>query len=115
MSGPEIQANSIDTILRGAPLRDVSRLVDVLLIMLFGAMPALAARARSRGLRIGTIVAAVALLIAVIQISFQAGWIVAAVAPLVALAAAIVGVAGLAVWRSARARRSLQHAVTRDR
>jgi CHASE2 domain-containing sensor protein len=29
MPGPEVQANAIDTILRGAPLRDVPRLVDI--------------------------------------------------------------------------------------
>jgi CHASE2 domain-containing sensor protein len=108
MPGPEIQANAIDTIMRGAPLRDVSQLVDVLLIVLFGALPALAAQIRSRALRVGAIFASAALLLVVIQVTFQAGWVVAAIAPLVALVAASVGIAALARWRAARAKRSLR-------
>jgi adenylate cyclase len=47
MTGPEIQANSISTVLRDLPLRSVPGWINVVLIILLGAAPALA------GLRFG--------------------------------------------------------------
>ena len=37
---PEVQANAIDTMLRGSPLRDVSRLIDILAILVLASIPA---------------------------------------------------------------------------
>jgi CHASE2 domain-containing sensor protein len=42
MLGPEVQANAISTLLRGAPLRDAPRIVDALLIAALGLVPLLA-------------------------------------------------------------------------
>jgi adenylate cyclase len=109
MPGPEVQANALDTILRGAPLRDVPPLLDILAIVLLAAVPAAASLAGS--LRFAVAVPAAALLFLVaVQLAFGAGRIVAVVTPLVALLVAAVGAASLA---GARTRRARQRAGTR--
>jgi adenylate cyclase len=106
MPGAEVQANALDTMLRGAPLRDASRLVDFLAIVLLACLAAAAALMRSVPAIAAAIVAvAVAFLIAA-QLAFQSGWIVAMVVPLAALVAAAVGVAALGGARLARRRRA---------
>ena len=78
MAGPEIQANAIDTALRGFPLRYASGLVDILLILLLGiTVPVIS-------LRLGPVAAtavAVALGVAylvIAQLLFDAGIVLAA-------------------------------------
>jgi CHASE2 domain-containing sensor protein len=99
---PDLQASAIDTMLRGNPLRDVSRLVDFLAILVVASTAALASLSRSRTLGVVAVVAVAAAFLAVTQLAFQAGWIVAVVAPLTGLAAAVLGVAGLAAARKLR-------------
>ena len=87
MSGPEIEADAIATLMTAAPLRSTSSALDwlaivlaaVILPALAGAAPALAAPRRRAGLAV-----AVALLVSA-QLAFDAGTIVLLVAPLVAL------------------------------
>ena len=43
MPGVEVQANAIDTMLRGEPLRDASSLINILAIILLACLPAVAA------------------------------------------------------------------------
>jgi CHASE2 domain-containing sensor protein len=98
MSGPEIQAQALDTVRRGAPLRDVPRLVDALAIVLLAIVPVMAFSLRRRAVRVGLVLAAGAAFLLAAQLSFDLGRIVAVVPPLVALAASATGVllAGLA-------------------
>ncbi len=92
MAGPEIHANAISTMLGGADLRDVSRVIDLLLIAALGLLPLLAWALRSR-LSAAALVVGAALLFAVAAyLLFASGWIVAAVAPLAALALAALGI-----------------------
>jgi len=85
MPGPEVQANAIDTVLRGFPLHSVPRWVNVLLIVLMGFAVPLAS------LRLGPIAAtllALALGAAFVvgcQLAFNSGWVVQVVYPLGAL------------------------------
>jgi CHASE2 domain-containing sensor protein len=102
ISQPELQANAIDTLLRGSPLRDVSRLVDFLAILVLACVPAVVSLSRSRALNVIAVVGTAAAFVVVAQLAFQAGWIVAVVAPLAALVAAALGVAGLAAARTIR-------------
>jgi CHASE2 domain-containing sensor protein len=102
MRGPEVQANALDTILRGAPRRDVPLLLDVLAIVLLAAAPAAATLIRRPWLAVAAIVAAAVLFLAIVQIAFNAGWIVAVVAPLTGLLVATLGAAGLALARELR-------------
>jgi CHASE2 domain-containing sensor protein len=91
MSGPEINANAISTMLGGSDLRDVSRLVDVLLIVTLGLVSLVAWALRPR-LTAALIVGAALLFAAAAYLLFASGWIVAAVAPLAALALATLGI-----------------------
>jgi CHASE2 domain-containing sensor protein len=105
MSGPEIQANAVDTILRDAPLRDVSRLVDILLLVALGCLPAVVALRRSGRVTAVAIAAGAVLFLVGAQLAFDGGRIVAVVAPLVALLIAAWGVAIVAAARALRRRR----------
>jgi CHASE2 domain-containing sensor protein len=105
MPGAEVQANALDTMLRGQPLRDVPQLIDILLIVLLASVPAVAALKWPAAATAG-VVAALAITLAVAaQLAFQAGWVLAVVVPLAALAAAAVGLAALAAARLVRRRR----------
>lgn len=94
MSGPEIQASEIDTILRGFPLRDAPAWVDVVAICLLGLLPPLL------GLRLPvlwTILGAVALGVLysiATQVAFERGRVLAFVYPVGALALSTVGALG---------------------
>jgi CHASE2 domain-containing sensor protein len=92
MPGPEIQANAISTMLRGAPLRDAPRIVDLLLIAALGLVPLLAWTLRSWPARIAVVLGAALAFLAGAQLLFEGGTIVAVVAPLFALALATLGI-----------------------
>ena len=107
MRGAEVQANALDTILRGAPLRDVPPLLDILAIVLLAAVPAAATLIRRRWLAVAAVAAAAVLFLAIVQIVFNTGWIIAVVVPLAALlTATLVAVvfASAGVLRARRAR-----------
>jgi CHASE2 domain-containing sensor protein len=100
MAGPEVQANAIDAMLRGSPLRDVPQAVDYLAILLLAAIPALAVSlSASRAVRIAAIASGAALFLAAAQLAFHRGWILAVALPLAALAASAACVAALAATR----------------
>ncbi|HEY2643097.1 MAG TPA: CHASE2 domain-containing protein [Galbitalea sp.] len=98
MSGPEIQANAIDTILRGYPLH-TRTVIDFALIALLAVLVALAS------LRLGSLVlVATALGLGVLyliaaQIAFDNGVLLSVTYPLLALVLVTLGVLG---WRSLR-------------
>jgi adenylate cyclase len=95
MSGAEVEANAINTVLRGFPISSIPGWINVALIVLFGvAVPFAALRARpivsiAIAVGIGVIFAIVA------QLLFNAGLIVSFVYPLLALI--LSGVGSLAV------------------
>ena len=105
MAGPEVQANAIDTIVRGAPLRDASRLVDILALLVLACVPALATLHASRLAVPAAIVALAAVFLAVAQLAFNGGWIISVVVPLAALAASALCVAVVVGARRLRRRR----------
>jgi CHASE2 domain-containing sensor protein len=106
MPGAEVQANALDTMLRGVPLRDALPLVDVVAIILLACLPAMASFIWSGRPAAAAIAAVVIAFLAVAQLTFHAGWIVAVVVPLAALAAAALGVGALAAVRGMRRRRA---------
>ena len=101
MPVPEVHANALDTMLRGAPLRDPSRLVNILAILVLACLPAVAALSLSRSVAAAVIAATAVIYLAVAQLAFHGGWIVAVVVPLAALAASALGIAALTVARAA--------------
>jgi CHASE2 domain-containing sensor protein len=95
MSGPEIQANSIETVLRGLPLRPRPG-IDLALIALVGLLvPVASLWLGSRGL-IAIALAAGGLYALAAQIAFDHNVLLAVTYPLLALVLTTVGVLG---WR----------------
>jgi HD-GYP domain-containing protein (c-di-GMP phosphodiesterase class II)/CHASE2 domain-containing sensor protein len=85
MSGPEIQANAIETALDGISLRSAPLFVNLLLVALLGAAVPLA-RLRLAPLRAALLVVPLALAFALLaQVLFDRGWIVGVMPPLTAL------------------------------
>ena len=91
MPGAEVQANAIETVLRGLPLRSAGGWLDIALIVLLGMAMPLA------GLRIGALatiilatVLATAFLVGV-QVAFDDGHVVTVVYPLAALLVSTAG------------------------
>ena len=76
----------------GPTSRDVSRVVDVLLIVALGLIPLVAWTLRSRLTAAALIVGAALVFAAAAYLLFASGWIVAVVAPLAALALASLGI-----------------------
>ncbi len=97
MYGVEIQANSISTLLRDFPLREVPGWVNVALILLFGAVgPLIAMRfGPVRAAFIGLALAA--LYAALVQLAFNGGVIVGFLYPEASLALGVVGALGVAL------------------
>jgi CHASE2 domain-containing sensor protein len=111
MSGAEIQANAIDTAIRGLPLRGVPPWADVLLVLGLGLVPALIAmRARPLvPLLAAPAIAAVFLFVA--QLAFERGRILPVASPLIALSLSTVttiaaGYVAERRWRHRMARRN---------
>ncbi|MFL5417919.1 MAG: CHASE2 domain-containing protein, partial [Myxococcales bacterium] len=104
MSDPEVQANAVDTMLRGSRLRDVSRLIDMLAILVLACVPAVASLSASRAVRVAATVGSAAVFLAVAQLAFHQGRIIAVVLPLAALVASAAAVETLLASRMVRRR-----------
>jgi CHASE2 domain-containing sensor protein len=113
MPGAEVQANALDTMLSGQGLRDVAPLVDILAIILLACVPAVANLTRSWRITAAATAALAMVFLAVAQLVFQGGWIVAVAVPLAALVAAASGVAALTAARLIR-RQRIRRPVTSD-
>jgi adenylate cyclase len=97
MSGPELQANAVETFLRGGPLRSTPLGVDLLLIVLLGGFAPLMTQVlrHHRWLaRIAPVLAG-ALYVGASQLVFNSGWIVPIVTPVAALALGFVASLGV--------------------
>ena len=95
MPGAEVQANAIDTVLRGFPLSVAPGWVNVVLIVLFGVIVPLAALRVRPIVSIGIAVAIGIVFAVVVQLLFNGGTIVSFVYPLLALI--LSGIGSLAV------------------
>ena len=100
MTGPELQANAVSTALRGFPVREAGRGVDVALIILLGLVPlALALRLSPLPCALG-VLAAAALFCLAAQLTFDTGRVVNVVYPLLSLALSAVGVLTVLLLRA---------------
>jgi response regulator RpfG family c-di-GMP phosphodiesterase len=91
MSGPEIQANAIVTVLEDFPLRDAPAWLAGLLVLLLGLVaPLVRGRVRTPVLVVGA-VALAALYALAAQAAFALGWMLPVTWPLLALAVGLVG------------------------
>lgn len=91
MPGPEIWANATATLLKGIPLKDVGGALNLLLIVLMGALTPLSSlRVRPWRALADAMAAAVVFTLAT-QLAFNSGWIISFVYPLLALALGTLG------------------------
>ena len=91
MPGPEIQANAIDTVLRGMPLSSAPGWVNIALIVLLAlAVPVVSLRA-SPLVATGVALALGAIFTVAVQLAFNDGWIVSFIYPVGALVLGAVG------------------------
>jgi adenylate cyclase len=95
MSGPELQASSIWTVLHGFPLSSSATVLDLILILLFAAAPA-AATLRLKPLISLLAAIGLGLLYAfVTQLAFDSGTVLPVVYPLLALVLSALGALGV--------------------
>ena len=91
MPGAEIWANATATLLEGVPLRDVPGWVNILLIVILGAVvPVGSLRIRQWRSLLSALALAIVFTIAV-EVAFVGGWIVAFIYPMLALALGTLG------------------------
>ena len=95
MSGAELQANAVETVLRGLPLNDVQGWVDVLLIIALGFFTPLVSLRVSSGRALLLAVGLAAVFTVGVQLAFNAGSIVSFTYPLMALVLATFGTLGV--------------------
>src|SRR3954452_6266605 len=91
MAGPEIHANAIDTLLRGAPLHDTGDTADLLIALSLTILPLLLGIFLRPFVALALGLAAAVLYAVVAQIAFGRELILPVVVPLVGLAIALVG------------------------
>ncbi|HET6507151.1 MAG TPA: HD domain-containing phosphohydrolase [Baekduia sp.] len=104
MSGPEVQANALWTVLHDLPLRSAPGWVGALTILLMALAPA-AAALRLRTLSVLTAPVAALAFLGAAYLAFRAGWVVAVVPPLAALALSAVGTVTASYLTERRERR----------
>jgi CHASE2 domain-containing sensor protein len=108
VSGPEVQANQVATVLEGIPLRQPPDSTTVLLVVLLALLVPLA------GMRLGTIgvvLTAIGVLLAwsvATQVAFDAGSQLDYAYPLAALFLATLGTALIGLWTEGRERKRLR-------
>ncbi len=114
MSGPEVQANAISTVLSGFPLRSPTPAVTVLLIVLLAALVPLAGVWRGA---LGVMLVGLGLLVLwslATQLAFDSGTVLDYSDPLVALLLGTGGTMVLVLWAEGRERRRLRELFAAD-
>jgi adenylate cyclase len=91
MPGPEIWANATATLLKGIPLKDVGGGMNLLLIVLMGALTPLSSLRVRPWRALADALAAAVIFTLLTQLLFNSGWIVSFVYPLLALSLGTLG------------------------
>jgi adenylate cyclase len=91
MSGPEIWANVTSTLQQGVPLRDLAGWIDVLLIILLGALAPIGSLRLAPLRAVLAAFASAVVFTVLVQLAFNQGWIVSFVYPLLALGVGTLG------------------------
>jgi CHASE2 domain-containing sensor protein len=104
MSGPEVQANALWTVMHDLPLRSAPGWIGALTIVLLALAPA-AAALRLRTLSVLTAPVMAIAFLGAAYLAFRAGWVVLVVPPLAALALSAVGTVTASYLTERRERR----------
>jgi adenylate cyclase len=108
MSGPEITANAISTVMRDVPLRDSPGWLDALLIVGLAGAAALAGLRRSVLLGLAPSLVLLVALVVVVQVAFAGGTVLPVAAPALALVIAALGALAVNYATVERERRRLR-------
>jgi adenylate cyclase len=113
MSGPEVHANTLDTILGGFPLRPASGWLGVLLLIGSAVLTPLISVFRRTGWMLLGAGLGLALLVVTLQGSFDLGWILNATEPTLALSLSTIGAVACGYLLETRDRRRQRLIFTR--
>lgn len=113
MSGAEVQANSIATVLRGLPLTSSALAISILLVLLLGIAPVVVARYTRPLISIPAAIVMAGLFTVAVQLAFDRGTIVLYVYPLTALVLSTVGALGVYILLVAFEREQVRDVFTR--
>jgi CHASE2 domain-containing sensor protein len=108
MTGAELQANGVETVLQGNPLRDASGGLNGLLIVALGIAVPLAATRLRLGYLIGLALALGVLYLLATQLAFDSGTILSVVYPILALVLGTVGSIAADLFLERRQRETLE-------
>jgi CHASE2 domain-containing sensor protein len=111
MSGVEVHANALLTILHGMPLKPVPDAANILLVFVLGSLPAIVSYRLTSLYMLSTAVGALAVFWVAVQLMFNVGWIVSTWYPAVGLALAAAGSVGVDAFVEKRQRRALETAL----
>jgi CHASE2 domain-containing sensor protein len=111
MSGVEIQANALWTILHGFPLKPVPDPINLLLVILLAGLPALLSIRLPLLYSVLAVLGIATLFLIGAQVLFNYGWIVACVAPLLALLLGTIGATAGDSFVERAQRKSLERAL----
>jgi CHASE2 domain-containing sensor protein len=109
MAGVEVQANALETALRGFPLHSSGPVVSWGLIIALALLPALLGLSRSSLLVAFSAIALAGLYLVIVHLAFTHGLILPAPYPIVALGVATCGVVAVDAVTERRKRRSLEN------
>ncbi|MBP1823165.1 CHASE2 domain-containing protein [Mycobacterium sp. OAE908] len=111
MAGVEVQANALWTLLAGVPLNSAAPPVDIALVLLVIAIPALIGARNGALYSFGAALGTVLLFLVGAQLAFNAGLIVSVAYPLMGLATATAGVIAVDSFMERRQRQALERAL----
>jgi hypothetical protein len=111
MPGVEAQANSPRTLLAGIPLKPAGTLVDIAVVLLVIAIPAVIGARKPALYTFGAALGAALVFLVGVQLAFNAGLIVSVVYPLSALALATAGFVAVDSYMERRQRKALEAAL----
>jgi CHASE2 domain-containing sensor protein len=109
--GVEVQANALWTLLAGVPLKSAATVVDLVLILLVIAIPAVIGARYPALYSLGAALGTCVVFLVGVQLAFDAGWIVSVAYALTGLAAATAGVIAVDSYMERRQRKALEAAL----
>jgi CHASE2 domain-containing sensor protein len=108
MPGVEVQANALWTVLAGNPLRPVSPLVNIALVLLLAAIPAVVTFRKPSLFTLATSAVLLAVFLAAAQLAFNTGWIISVTYPIIGLGLATAAMIAVDAYMERRQRAALE-------
>ncbi len=109
--GVEVQANALWTLLAGVPLKSAAAAVDLALILVVIAIPAVIGARYPALYSLAAALGTCVVFLVGVQLAFGAGWIVSVAYPLTGLAMATAGVIAVDSYMERRQRKALEAAL----